>query len=111
MKTFYGDDGNCTDIPLEKVLDMMTDEWIDDNITGANVSELRDVCRKLLDATRDVKRYSLSFIKDKMFYAVLMGMQALITNDEIINTKLIASVAYDIADELLAQEYKQEENI
>ena len=49
MKTFYGDDGNYEDIPLEDILDRMTDDWIDDNITGENISELRDACRKLLE--------------------------------------------------------------
>ena len=49
MKTFYGDDGNYEDILLEDVLDRMTDDWIDGNITGANISELRDACRKLLE--------------------------------------------------------------
>ena len=53
MKTFYGDDGNYEDIPLEDILDRMTDDWIDDNITGANISELRDACRKLLETAHD----------------------------------------------------------
>ena len=49
MKTFYGDDGNYADIPLSKILDRMTDDWIDDEVTGENISELRDTCRKLLE--------------------------------------------------------------
>jgi len=27
----------------------MTDDWIDSEVTGANISELRDACRKLLE--------------------------------------------------------------
>jgi len=53
METFYGKDGNCADTPLEEILDRMTDDWIDDEITGANISELRDVCRKLLKTTEE----------------------------------------------------------
>jgi len=53
MKTFYGDDGNYEDISLEDILDRMTDDWIDGNITGANISELRDACRKLLETVHN----------------------------------------------------------
>lgn len=49
METFYGDNGNYAKIPLNEILDRMTDDWIDDEITGANISELRDACRKLLE--------------------------------------------------------------
>lgn len=49
MKTFYGDDGNYAEIPLSDILDRMTDDWIDDEVTGENISELRDACRKLLE--------------------------------------------------------------
>lgn len=48
MKTFCGEDGNYADMPLSSILDRMTDDWIDNDITGANISELRDACRKLL---------------------------------------------------------------
>ena len=47
MKTFYGADGNYAEIPLSDILDRMTDDWIDSEVTGANISELRDACRKL----------------------------------------------------------------
>ena len=53
MKTFYGDDGNYTEIPLSKILDRMTDDWIADEVTGANISELRDACRKLLETAHN----------------------------------------------------------
>lgn len=53
MKTFYGDDGNYEDIPLEDILDRMTDDWIDDYITAANTSELRDACRNLLETAHN----------------------------------------------------------
>ena len=53
MKTFYGDDGNYADIPLSKILDRMTDDWIDDDVTGENISELRDACRKLLETAHN----------------------------------------------------------
>lgn len=49
MHTFYGDDGNFADIPLPKILDRLTDEFIDNEICGENISELRDACRQLLD--------------------------------------------------------------
>ena len=49
MKTFIGSDGNYADIPLSEILDRMTDDWIDDEVTDANISELRDACRKLLE--------------------------------------------------------------
>jgi len=51
MKTFYGDDGNYAEIPLDKILERMTDDWIDDNITVENTSELRDACKQLLQNT------------------------------------------------------------
>ena len=53
MKTFYGDDGNYAEIPLSKILDRMTDDWIDDEVTGENISELRDACRKLLETAHN----------------------------------------------------------
>lgn len=49
MKTFCGDDGNYAEIPLSDILDKMTDDWIDSEVTVANISELRDACRKLLE--------------------------------------------------------------
>jgi hypothetical protein len=59
MKTFYGDDGNFTELPLETVLERMSDDWIDDEITSVNISELRDACKlllKLCDAYYGKKR-------------------------------------------------------
>lgn len=48
MKTFYGDDGNFTELPLETVLERMDDDWIDNEVTSENISELRDACKLLL---------------------------------------------------------------
>ena len=56
MKTFFGDDGNYAEIRLSDILDRMTDDWIDDNVTGANISELRDACRKLLETAHNYSR-------------------------------------------------------
>jgi hypothetical protein len=53
MKTFYGDDGNYADIPLKDILDRMTDDWIYDEFTSENISELRDACRKLLETAHN----------------------------------------------------------
>ena len=53
MKTFIGSDGNYTDIPLSEILDRMTDAWINDEVTGENISELRDACRKLLETAHN----------------------------------------------------------
>ncbi len=53
MKTFCGDDGNYAEIPLSDILDRMTDDWIDSEVTGANISELRDACRKLLETAHN----------------------------------------------------------
>ena len=47
MKTFYDDDGNYADMPLTEILNRMTDDWIDNEITGVNISELRDACKHL----------------------------------------------------------------
>ena len=56
MKTFYGGDGNYADIPLSEILDRMTDDWIDDEITGENISELRDTCSKLKAENEALKK-------------------------------------------------------
>jgi hypothetical protein len=53
MHTFYGPDGNYADIPLSEILDRMTDEWIDSEVTGGNISELRDACRTLLEKCKE----------------------------------------------------------
>jgi hypothetical protein len=53
MQTFYGDDGNYAGIPLSEILDRMTDEWIDAEVTGENISELRDACRTLLEKCKE----------------------------------------------------------
>lgn len=56
MKTFYGDDGNFAELPLETVLERMSDDWIDNEITSANVSELRDACKVLLKLCESKER-------------------------------------------------------
>ena len=71
MKTFLGTDGNYADIPLTVILARMTDAWIDDEITGENISELRDTCRKLLETAHNsdyamCKSIGCQFFDEKM---------------------------------------------
>ena len=56
MKTFYDDDGNYADMPLTEILNRMTDDWIDNEITGVNISELRDACKHLEAEVEEHKR-------------------------------------------------------
>lgn len=48
FKTIIGKSGNYEEMQLSDALDIMTDEWIDNNITMENVSELRDCCKILI---------------------------------------------------------------
>ena len=67
MKTFIGSDGNYADIPLSEILDRMTDDWIDDEVTGENIYELRDACRKLLETAHN-SDYAKSYKGNNGFY-------------------------------------------
>jgi len=56
LKTFYDDDGNYAEIPIMEIMERMTDDWIDDNITGENTSELRDCIKRFIDYSDHVEK-------------------------------------------------------
>lgn len=41
--------------PLEKILPIMTDDWIDDYASGHTVSDMRDALKELLDWKKRVE--------------------------------------------------------
>lgn len=48
----YDAAGNLTQMPIEKALDIMSDEWVDNGeFCAQNLIDLRDACRKLNAAT------------------------------------------------------------
>ena len=76
MYTFYDDIGNFSKIPLETILERMTDDWIDDNITDANVSELRDACKTLLSVVKELEE------EIKNILGILVDCRLLLIDDD-----------------------------
>ena len=86
MNTFYNKEGNFDKIPLSEILDRRTDDWIDDNITNANVSELRDVCKKMYKYINNLNK------KNNLQFRVSKELIQKIVNETFVPKKITFSV-------------------
>ena len=60
LKIYNSETG--TEWPIDKILKIMTDNWIDDYASGHTVSDLRDACKELLDWKKRVEVAANEFI-------------------------------------------------
>jgi hypothetical protein len=65
FKTFFGEDGNYTVKSVDEAVEILTDDWIDDELTVELGSELRDALAYYHNNIQDLKK--LNFVSQELF--------------------------------------------